>query len=602
MPRPSRRLIVALAAAATLGAAAPRPSAAAPGDPAPDPARTRRLAWFREARFGLFIHYGLYAIPGGRWKGVDYPFIGEWIMKWAKIPAREYEGLARQFDPRRFDPTFIARLAREAGMKYLVITAKHHDGFALFDSRVTKYDVVDATPHRRDLLAPLAAAVAREGLKFGFYYSQAQDWHEANAAGNTWDFPTPHPQRKPDEYLTRKALPQVEELLTRYGPLGLIWFDTPTLLSEAQVRALEAMVRSKQPDCLINSRLGHGLGDYLQMGDNMVPSDVYPSVWEIPATLNDTWGFKPGDGHWKSTGYLLYRLVDVVSKGGNYLLNVGPAPDGSIPPESVQRLREIGRWMERHAESIHGTEHSPFSVGDDAGWRATTRPGVLYVHLLRWPAGGRFQLDGLRTRVAGASLLSDPQRAPLAVQQDGSRLTVTLPGDAPDPYIPVLALRLAEGTTTPEVDPALRWDAPRARVTLPARDASPHGPHIRYSEFDGTASGFREKGDTLNWHFLARRPGKHQVEVEYAAAAGEAGDEVVVSAFGQEVKARLAATDGAFRWLRMGTLEVRGAAPALEQTRLRLPEPRRSVSVRVRALRLTAVGPAAGTPRTAAAR
>jgi alpha-L-fucosidase len=586
-----KSVAAALAAALVLSpsVASPQPPAEVPRyQPPPpqlaaDPAREQRLAWFREAKFGLFIHFGLYALPAGRWKGVDHPFIGEWIMRWAHVPAAEYAELARQFNPRKFDAEAIAQLAQDAGMKYVVITAKHHDGFAMYDSKASSYDIVDATPYKKDPLKALGRAAARRGLKYGFYYSQAQDWHEPNAAGNSWDFPTPPEQRKPDEYLARKAMPQVNELLSNYGPLGLIWFDTPTLLSKEQVLALEAVVRKRQPNTLINSRLGHGLGDYRQMGDNMVPSDVYPSDWEIPATLNDTWGWKTRDRHWKSASYLIYRLVDVVSKGGNYLLNIGPAPDGSIPPESVDRLREVGRWLKRHGPAIYGTRSSPFSV-EGQPWRMTAAPGTLHVFLLRWPAGGRFRLEGLRNPVKGAYLLSDPAREPLKLEREGTALVVRLPFDVPDPHMPVLALTI-EGA--PDVEPALRWDAVRPRVTLPARDGSPHGKHVRFSEPDGTVSGFVETGDKLLWHLLVKQPGRYRAELEYAAGRADAGDQIQLAAAGQKLTAPIADTGGEFRWTPLGTLEAK--APGLEEMRLSLAAPKLSAGVRVRTVRLSLV-------------
>ena len=263
------------------------------------------------------------------------------------------------------------------------------------------------------------------------------------------------------------------------------------------------------------------------MGDNMVPSDVYPSDWEIPATLNDTWGWKTRDRHWKSAGYLIYRLVDVVSKGGNYLLNVGPAPDGSIPPDSADRLREVGRWLERHGEAIYGTRPSPFSV-EGQPWRMTAAPGKLYVFLLRWPAGGRFRLDGLRNQVTGAFLLSDPDREPLKVERDGAAsggaAAVRRPRSAP------AGAGADHRRCAPDVDPALRWDAVRPRVTLPARDGSPHGKHVRFSELDGTVSGFVETGDKLLWHLLVKQPGRYRAELEYAAGRADAGDQMQLQA------------------------------------------------------------------------
>src|SRR5262249_32690731 len=238
-----RGLAVAMLAAAVIAvparsrgqAPSPAPTPTPTLTPSDAPARQARLAWFKQAKFGMFIHFGLYAIPAGEWKGKTIPGIGEWIMNRAKIPVAEYEGLARQFNPGRFDADAWVQLAQDAGMKYMVITSKHHDGFALFDSKVTKWDIVDATPFHRDLLKELSAACQRKGMPLGFYYSQAQDWHEPGGAGNDWDFgPDQGPAGKElkdyDGYLRGKAEPQVRELLTGYGPVALVWFDTPRVM------------------------------------------------------------------------------------------------------------------------------------------------------------------------------------------------------------------------------------------------------------------------------------------------------------------------------------------------------------------------------------
>src|SRR5436309_198493 len=264
-----RRLatLVALGFSAALAQGAPQ----APAPDSPE-AKQARLAWFKEAKFGLFIHWGLYAIPAGEWKGKPVPGIGEWIMNRFQIPVREYEKLAAQFNPVKFDPDAWVKVAKDAGMKYIVITSKHHDGFALFHSKVSKYNAVDATPFNRDIIKELAAACARQGMRLGFYYSQAQDWHEPNGAGNTWDF-GPDEKKDFDQYLRAKAEPQVRELLTGYGPVALIWFDTPRMMTAERGKRFTDVVRSMPPNTLIDGRLGTE-GDYRSTGDNAIPGEA----------------------------------------------------------------------------------------------------------------------------------------------------------------------------------------------------------------------------------------------------------------------------------------------------------------------------------------
>jgi alpha-L-fucosidase len=414
-----------------------------------------KMKWFREAKFGLFMHWGLYAIPAGEWKGQPINGIGEWIMNRAKIPVKEYEQLAPQFNPTKFDADAFAQLAQDAGMKYMVITSKHHDGFAMYRSAASKYNIYDATPFHRDPLKELAEACKRHHIRFGFYYSQAQDWHEPNGAGNTWDF-GPDDKKDYDQYLRGKSEPQVKELLSGYGPVCLIWFDTPRMMSGDRGQRFIDIVHNMQPACLIDGRLG-AEGDYRSMGDNRIPDQVVKGDWEVPATLNKTWGFKKNDTDWKTPEDLTFKLVDIVSKGGNYLLNVGPTSEGVIPQASQDNLRAVGRWLKVNGESIYGASPTPF--GDELGtpnpavkdkngnpgftaktdWRCTAKPGKLYIHFFKWPAGS-FELEKVQGKVKKAYLLADARHASLKVKQEGARVTVALPADAPDKTDSVLVL------------------------------------------------------------------------------------------------------------------------------------------------------------------
>src|SRR5216684_918196 len=303
-----------------------------------------KLKWFREAKFGLFIHWGLYSIPAGEWKGQPVAGIGEWIMNRAKIPVTEYEQLTKQFNPVKFDAEEWVRVAKDAGMKYIVITSKHHDGFAMYGSKASKYNIVSATAFGRDPLKELAAAAQKADIKLCFYYSQTQDWHEPDGVGNTWDWPD-ESKKNFTRYLEEKVKPQVRELLTNYGPIGLIWFDTPRVITKEQSLELAALVHKLQPDCIVSGRIGHDAGDYDSAGDNQISVGLVKRDWETPVTMNDTWGFKKDDHNWKPTAVLIKQLTRTASRGGNYLLNVGPTADGLIPQPSVERMAQVGAWL-----------------------------------------------------------------------------------------------------------------------------------------------------------------------------------------------------------------------------------------------------------------
>lgn len=397
--------------------------------------RDPRLDWWREARFGMFIHWGLYAIPAGEWKGKRIPGIGEWIMKRAQIPVAEYEQLAQQFNPVQFDAAGWVSLAKRAGQKYLVITAKHHDGFCLFKSAYTGYNMVDATPFGRDPLQELAAECQKQGIKLCFYYSQTQDWHHPDGDGNDWDYDP----KKQDfaGYVENYVKPQVRELLTHYGSIGLIWFDTPKHMTATQSESLLELVHQLQPDCLVCGRVGNAQGDYASAGDNRIPERAVDMDWETPATINDTWGFKSYDHNWKSSQELIRKLVDIVSKGGNYLLNVGPTAEGVIPQPSVERLLAMGEWLQVNGEAVYGTRPGPIQGLE---WcRSTTQAGKVYLHVFDWPQDGTITV-AYPGEVSGAYLLSDASQSPLDIQQEQGSLTIIGPTRAPDQVDTVIVL------------------------------------------------------------------------------------------------------------------------------------------------------------------
>jgi len=308
--------------------------------------RNARMQWWREARFGLFIHWGVYAVPAGTYRGERIDGIGEWIMRNAKIPVAEYKSYAQDFNPVNYDPKAWVKMAKDAGMRYIVITSKHHDGFALFDSKVTDWDVVDASPYGKDLLKPLVEEAKKQGMKIGFYYSQAQDWTHPGGAksgyeeGEYWD--EAHAGSF-DDYLKEIAYPQVKEILAGYD-VDILWWDTPRWMNKERAELLRPLI-SLRPGLITNNRLGGGYTGDLETPEQHIPATgIEGRDWEVCMTMNHTWGYKSYDDDWKSTEDLLHKLIDIASKGGNFLLNVGPKPDGTIPQASIDRLAEIGRY------------------------------------------------------------------------------------------------------------------------------------------------------------------------------------------------------------------------------------------------------------------
>jgi alpha-L-fucosidase len=413
-----------------------------------------RMAWWRDARFGMFIHWGLYAVPAGVWKGERVKGLGEWIMNEAQIPRDEYAQLARRFNPTQFNADEWVRIAKVAGMKYIIITSKHHDGFANFDSKVSSYDIVDATPYHRDAIKALASAAHRAGLRFGVYYS-IMDWHHPDAQGPNYPTYNSRTATNPNfsRYVETYMKPQLRELITQYPEIDVLWFDGEWIpdWSDEQGKSLYAWLRGMRPSLIINNRVGHSRQGMAGMSANKdapgdfgtpeqrVPPEGLPGVdWETCMTLNDTWGFQSFDDDWKDTRTLVRLLIDAASKGGNFLLNVGPTAQGVIPSQSVSRLHEMGDWMRANGEAVYGTTASPYGLPAWGRYTAKASAGRVYAHVFDWPKDRRLPLTGVKEKPRAVYLLSD--RKPLVVEQAADGWTVQLPVVRPSAISSVLVL------------------------------------------------------------------------------------------------------------------------------------------------------------------
>jgi alpha-L-fucosidase len=418
--------------------------------------RDARMAWWHQARFGMFIHWGLYAIPAGRWKGEQIPGASEWIMNSAHIPVAEYEQLAGQFNPVKFDADQWVQIAKNAGMKYIVITSKHHDGFCLWDSKVSDYDIHDATPFKRDILKELSDACRKRDIKLCFYHS-IMDWHHPDAQAPHYPTYNTDQKKNPNfpRYIENYLKPQIKELITNYGPLGVLWFDGEWIpeWTEDDGRDMYRFVRGLQPDIIINNRVGKGrkgmeglteegsfAGDFGTPEQQIPPTGLPGIDWESCMTINDTWGFKKDDHNWKSATQLIRNLVDIVSKGGNYLLNIGPTAEGLIPQPSTERLQAIGAWLQVNGESIYGTTANP--VGELSWGRCTEKSDRLYLHVFNWPKDGRLVTPPLGKKAEKACLLIDKTRGLGLTQDSEGNVTISLPAEAPDEIDTVVVLEL----------------------------------------------------------------------------------------------------------------------------------------------------------------
>ncbi len=431
-------------------------------------ARDKRMQWWREARFGMFIHWGPYSVLGGVYHGNQQRHGGaEWIMNRCKIPVAEYQKYASTFNPVKFDPEAWVLLAKQAGMKYMIITAKHHDGFAMFKSNASRFNIADFTPYGKDVLDALAKACRKHNMKLGFYYSQAQDWNnpggsvarkvategwpnpdsariDAFTAANKGHWDPAQLTRTMDEYMEQVAIPQVRELMTNYGDVAVLWWDTPTNMTDEYATKLQALLKL-QPNIITNDRLKRPNFP----GDTGTPEQKIPGQdelngkdWETCMTMGSSWGYKSWDTNWKTPEKLIQNLCDIASKGGNYLLNIGPDPLGQIPEPSIESLKAIGTWMKTNSEAIYATNASPLGA---MPWGRCTQKivngkSVLYFAIFNWPVDGKLIIPGLVQNATSAKLLA--KGAILKTKSGASGLEISVPAKAPDAIASVIKVTL----------------------------------------------------------------------------------------------------------------------------------------------------------------
>lgn len=517
-----------------------------------------RMAWFREARFGMFIHWGLYSIPAGEWRGKDYPGPAEWLINSAHIAPQDWTPLKNSFNPVDFDAKKWVQMAKDAGMKYIVITSKHHEGFGMWPSKQGQWNI-GFTPFKRDPLAELAAACKDAGIKLCFYHS-ILDWHNPDYSPRRPEDTRKLPPPDMDKYNAfLKA--QLKELLTSYGPIGILWFDGEWDRDWTHERGkdLYYYVRSLQPNIIINNRVDKGregmagmtsdqkyLGDY-GTPEQEVPSNGLPGMdWESCMTMNDSWGFHKTDHNWKSAAQLVRILADCASKGGNYLLNVGPDSLGNFPPASVERLQQIGAWMQVNGEAIYGTSAGPFPKPLRWG-RVTQKPGKMYLIVFNAP-DGKIVLPGLQTKILALNSLDG--RA-IRFSQDGAGATVDLKGETIGEMPSVYVADVPGGKVV--VNETLLQQGADGSIDLPAIEARVVGTTAHYEAETDDIGFWTTASDSVAWDFQVSKAGEYDVQVELACPSDTSGSTFDVVVGDQSVRSRVPTTPS---WSSFVTLDL----------------------------------------------
>ncbi len=510
----------------------------------------KRMQWFDNVRFGMFIHWGVYSPLSGTWEGVKYQGYGEHIQRMAKIPVSVYkEKVAGMFNPVKFDAEEWIRLAKDAGMGYFVFTAKHHDGFAMYDSKVSDYNIVKATPFGRDPMKELETACRKAGIKFGVYYSQAFDWGEENGPGNDWDYDNPGGDKllggrnwwenrrdfipKARKYVDEKVIPQLMEIIENYKP-DLIWFDTPHKLPEEENLRIVAAVRNASPDIVINGRAIEACGDYYNTWDRPAEFASYEGYWEGIPTTNNSYAYNANDTVYKTASHFVRLLAKASARGGNILMNIGPKGDGSIDNRDSKILNNIAKWWKVNGESsIRGTQRTPLTV---QSWGESTLKGnTLYLHVFELPKDGKLIVGGLLTDIKKVYLLCNKINQ-LKTTRIGKDVVIEIPAGMSDTSDIVVAIECMD---TPEADPYRLLSTSQPSDKLRVFDAMLYG-GIKYggeAERQIWVEKWTDTEDKVTWPVRLNKKASYEVFINYAATApqksgvveGDAGKEMKVS-------------------------------------------------------------------------
>ena len=512
-----------------------------------------RAEWFTDARFGMFIHWGIYSGAEGYWKGEKLRFhnnYAEWIKYRNRISNEEYITLLDRFVWDEIDPEKWVILAKEAGMKYLTVTAKHHDGFGLWDSQVSSYDLGDYTDPKRDVIRELSDACNKHGIKFCLYYSHWVDWEHKYGWDHSREVYGLEDQHF-DQYWQEKVIPQITELLTNYGEISMLWFDmwkhhSETVVSKEQLIQLKTLIRELQPDCLVNSRLGLSIEedpdiDFKTLGDNQLGTRKEEFPWQSPATVAHSWGFHATDDEWKSTTRLLKSLINNVSLNGNFMLNIGPRANGDVPYEISQRLREMGKWLNVNGEAIYGAEAFDLRT-DQHDWgkiscKETDHNYKLFMHVFNWPLNKTLAITGIVDIPEKIYLLADKHKQPLEFEHTGAVTRIELPDKQPDRYISVL---VAEYREKPEIEKGLVAQTTEGGYSLQPQNCLPaiNKLQLNKSQIRESVPAHLDVSSVtkLNWKIYVSEPGEKIFDVSYSYQGNAGRAKLSIECAGQMIK------------------------------------------------------------------